>query len=337
MQVHTTLLARVLQIVAALAYSVALSMLTTHALRRIGQGMPQNRYERAIRECILAPSDGCTLDDVGGLPDAKRELRRWVILPMRYPDIFYGQTALRPSKGVLLHGPPGTGKTMLARAVASEAGVPFVSLHASALESKWFGESPKLLSATFTLARSQLAPCIVFFDEVDALGRARTETDQSCVYSMKCELLRNMDGVEAADASPVVVLACTNFLSSLDAALRRRFGRVVHVGLPDEAERLDILRTLTKSETHVAGTLAKVAAASAGMSGADLAALYGEASMSRMNRSTVEDRIADGTIATADDLVHHLGPLSAEHWFASGRLRKDAPSTSKARCSRLKQ
>lgn len=220
---------------------------------------------------------------------------------------------------------------MLARAIASESGVPFISLHSSALESKWWGESPKLLSAAFELARTELAPCIIFFDEIDGVGRHRSENDQSCVYSFKCELLRNMDGVDTDANAPVIVLACTNCKQSLDPALRRRFGCSIHIGNPNEDERFDILSKLVETPSATASTtvdtdntrvdvLRKVAALSNGLSGSDLTSLYEEASMHRMQAVDIASAIKEGGILNGEDLLREMGELTWEHWELPGML-----------------
>lgn len=324
-EMQRTLLSSFAKIVGAVIYSVTVALLAMYALRTIKSEGGGTRHTESIRSLIVQPCATDRLSSIGGLSEVKKELKRWVLLPLRYPEVYFAQSTLRPSMGVLLHGPPGTGKTMLARAVASESNVPFIALHSAALESKWWGESPKLLNAAFTLARKELSPCIIFFDEIDSLGRTRSEMDQSCVYSFKCELLRNIDGIEDSSQTPVIVMACTNCVQSLDPALRRRFGRVIRIGRPSENERYDILKKLTRKEQKVCcATLRRVAAASDGMTGAELTALYSEATMSRMDKTDVETKIESGVIKSGEDLIHHLGDLTWDHWASGGRLAATA-------------
>lgn len=315
------MLSRAANMLLALVYSIAATIVATIAMRHLDlDGAASTGGKKHLAEArglVTPPATGCRLADVGGLADAKEKLRRWVLLPLRHPTVFYGSArALRPAAGVLLHGPPGTGKTMLVRSLAAECGVPLIALHAAALESKWWGESPKLLAAVFALARTEIAPCIVFFDEVDGLGRARSEGDQSCVYSLKCELLRNMDGLQDSTAASVIVIGCTNCPQRLDPALRRRFQRDIHIGLPTRDDRLEILRRLEPR-----GPLRRVAAATEGMSGADLAGLHSAASLQRLGAARVERDLAAGRIRSGEALLRSLGPLSWEHWEAALRKR----------------
>ena len=261
-----------------------------------------------IRKLVTRPS-GEYLSYIGGHDAIKRDLQRSVLAPLKHPNVFFtGSPAVRPPTGVLFHGPPGTGKTMLARALASESGVPFLALNNAVLESKWWGESPKLLASAFKVAKEELAPCIMFFDEIDGMGRTRCEQDQSCVYSFKCELLRNIDSVQN---EPVMIVACTNTVQSLDPALRRRFPKTIEVGRPDLSQRLAILKVLSQEETFLDITmLDSVAAASEQRSGADLKSLFAEASNIRMEGLSVDL----STLKSGDDLLNLLGPLTWEHW-----------------------
>jgi SpoVK/Ycf46/Vps4 family AAA+-type ATPase len=246
---------------------------------------------------------------------------------------------------------------MLVRALAAESGVPLLSMHSSALESKWFGESSKLLSAAFHVARTELAPCIVFFDEIDGFGRTRCDADQSCVYSFKCELLRNMDGIQdvAADAhTAVVVFACTNCVRSLDPALRRRFTKVVEIDRPSEAERLDILCKLSLGGSGKGGDgggggdtttaaaereltarelcrLRRVARQTDQLTGAELAMLFADASAQRMHG--IEPRL--GAMRSGAELAAALGPITSTHWrtalqtfYAARAASRPFPSSS---------
>ena len=200
----------VVAVVSIVVYLV-LALMTIFAAGKLakpdeGHGVT-SEHTRAIRACVVPPGTE-TLDDVGGLSEAKAVLRRTVLLPLRHPETFFaGPKALRPARGVLLQGPPGTGKTMLARALASESNVNFLSLSSATLQNKYWGESSKLVQAAFELARTELQPCIIFFDELDGLGRTRTESDQACDYQFKTELLRNMDGIDAQHRDAALV-AC---------------------------------------------------------------------------------------------------------------------------------
>lgn len=314
--------ALVWKLVAAVLYTViaAVASVVMAKLLKEENVSSSSSHMTTLRGCIVQPS-GETLEDIGGLSEVKEELRRLVLLPLLHPHIFYqGPKALRPPRGVLLHGPPGTGKTMLARAIASECNVPFLALTSASLESKWMGESPKLIEAAFKLAREELAPCIVFLDEIDGVGKTRSEMDQSCTYNFKTELLRCIDGVDgASQTAPVMLLACTNCPKSLDPALRRRFPRQIAVDRPNLVERLAILKTLTKQDsTTSVKTLRAVAAKTDGKTGSDLAALYSDASAKRWSAASLQTALKTAT--TGDDVLQSVGPLTLKHWTTALEL-----------------
>ena len=223
--------------------------------------------------------EGTAWDDVKGCEDAKMALHEAVVWPLRYPQLF--TDGLTPWRGVLLHGPPGTGKTMLARAAAATAGATFLNVSASSLTSKWRGESEKAVRALFALARHN-APCVVFLDECDAFmdrrggddsgdGGGGGKHEHEASRRVKSEFLMRMDGLAEDAMSGVLVLAATNLPWELDRALLRRLERRVHVPLPDAEARRAIAEDALGSRT-AAGKLDLTALADAtdGLSGADV-------------------------------------------------------------------
>ena len=210
----------------------------TDALKRV--------QPSALREIqIQAPNVGW--DDIGGLAEVKRQLREGIELPLQRPDAFK-RLGIRQAKGFLLFGPPGNGKTLLAKAVAREAEANFVATKSSDLLSKWVGESEKQVSRLFQRAR-QVAPTVVFIDEIDALAPARGSGigDSNVTERVVNTLLAEMDGLE--DMQGVVVMAATNRPTLLDPALLRpgRFDEIVYVPVPDREGRRTILGIQTKA------------------------------------------------------------------------------------------
>jgi transitional endoplasmic reticulum ATPase len=194
---------------------------------------------------IEAPNVGW--DDVGGLDEAKRELRDGIQLPLRHPQSFE-RLGIRPAKGFLLFGPPGTGKTMLAKAVAREAEANFIATKSSDLLSKWYGESEKLVSRLFLRAR-QVAPTVIFIDEIDAMAPVRGGglVEPAVTERVVNTLLAEMDGLE--ELRGVVVIAASNRPALLDPALLRpgRFDDLIYVPVPEREGRLHILRIHTRN------------------------------------------------------------------------------------------
>ncbi|EYC08113.1 hypothetical protein Y032_0067g123 [Ancylostoma ceylanicum] len=216
--------------------------------------------------------------DVAGLDGAKKALREIVVLPFKRPDMFKGIRA--PPKGVLLFGPPGTGKTMIGRCVASQCKATFFNISASSLTSKWVGEGEKLVRALFSVARLKL-PSVIFIDEVDSLLSARSETEHESSRRIKTEFLVQLDGVATNSDERLLVLAATNRPQELDEAARRRFVKRLYIALPEAEARLTIVRNLLSDMKHNLedDDFDEVAKLTEGYSGADMRQLCAEAAM----------------------------------------------------------
>lgn len=210
--------------------------------RQIGRPLLRLQgLEASIASEVVNPDNiDITLEDVGGLDTIVKSLVDNIILPLRRPELFRSHLLHQP-KGVLLYGPPGTGKTMLAKALAKESGAIFINIRASAVQSKWLGDSQKLVTAIFSLAR-KLEPSIIFIDEVDGLLGRRREQDHEATTSLKTEFMQLWDGFLSERQANVLVLGATNRVGDLDEAVLRRFNLKFPVLLPNEKQRESILR-----------------------------------------------------------------------------------------------
>ena len=238
----------------------------------------------AMRE-VLVEVPNVRWDDVGGLEDAKQELREAVEWPLKHPDAFK-RMGIEPPHGVLLYGPPGSGKTMLARAVATEGEANFISIKGPELLSKWVGESEKGVRETFRKAR-MAAPAIIFFDEIDAIVPARGSGfgDSHVTERVISQLLTELDGLEKLEN--VVVIAATNRPDLIDSAVLRpgRFDRLVLVPAPNKKARLEIFKIHTKGMPLTKDVdLDVLATETEGYVGSDIAALCREAAMLVLRR-----------------------------------------------------
>jgi transitional endoplasmic reticulum ATPase len=217
--------------------------------------------------------------DIGGLEEVKEELREVVEYPLKYREV-YETVGIEPPKGILLFGPPGTGKTMLAKAVATESGANFIAVRGPEILSKWVGESEKAIREIFRKAR-QAAPTVIFFDEIDAIAPMRGYAHDSGVTErIVNQLLAEMDGI--VPLNKVVVIAATNRPDILDPALLRpgRFDRLIYVPPPDKGARVEILKVHTRSVPLAEDvSLEEIAEKTEGYTGADLAALVREATL----------------------------------------------------------
>jgi transitional endoplasmic reticulum ATPase len=224
-----------------------------------------------------------TYEDIGGLHEEIQRVREMVELPLRHPELFQ-RLGIEPPKGVLLHGPPGCGKTLLARAVANESEANFFAINGPEIMSKFYGESEARLREIFQQAQ-QNAPSIIFIDELDAIAPKREEVTGEVERRVVAQLLALMDGL--AGRGNVIVIGATNRPDALDPALRRpgRFDREIEIGVPDKQARYEILQIHTRGMPLAEDVdLRKLAEMTHGYTGADLAALCRETAMKALRR-----------------------------------------------------
>ena len=237
---------------------------------------------------------GTTYENVGGLRDEVQRVREMIELPMKHPEVFQ-KLGIEPPKGVLLHGPSGTGKTLIAKAVANESGANFSSIAGPEIMSKYYGESEQRLREIFEDAQ-KAAPSIIFIDEIDSIAPKRGEVTGEVERRVVAQLLAMMDGLK--ERGQVVVIGATNRVEAIDPALRRpgRFDREIEIGVPDRAGRVEILQIHVRNMPIAEDVnLEDLADRTHGFVGADLNALCKEAAMRALRRYlpdlTTEDDI----------------------------------------------
>ncbi|XP_010277454.1 PREDICTED: spastin isoform X2 [Nelumbo nucifera] len=243
---------------------------------------PGNGYDAKLVEMIntviIDRSPSVKWEDVAGLEKAKQALLEMVILPTKRRDLFTGLR--RPARGLLLFGPPGNGKTMLAKAVASESQATFFNVTASSLTSKWVGEAEKLVRTLFMVAISR-QPSVIFIDEIDSILSTRLANENDASRRLKSEFLIQFDGVSSNPDDLVIVIGATNKPQELDDAVLRRLVKRIYVPLPDESVRRLLLKHKLKGQAFSlpGGDLERLVKETEGYSGSDLQALCEEAAM----------------------------------------------------------
>jgi len=242
-----------------------------------------NEYELTIASLLIDPqSMDVSWKNIGGLDSVIDDIKSEVILPMRMPNIFSGSPIHRPPTGVLLHGPPGCGKTMLAKATAREAGARFINLEVAMLTDKWYGESQKLAKAVFTLAK-KIQPCIIFIDEIDSFLRSRNSHDHEATAMVKAQFMTLWDGLETDTDCQVIILGATNRPRDVDRAILRRMPAMYSIGLPNANMRKDILNAMIEPGVlHPSVDLDRVAELTEDFSGSDLREMYRATAMIRV-------------------------------------------------------
>uniref|UniRef100_A0A673G459 Fidgetin-like protein 1 n=1 Tax=Sinocyclocheilus rhinocerous TaxID=307959 RepID=A0A673G459_9TELE len=227
---------------------------------------------------IVESGAAVQFDDIAGQDLAKQALQEIVILPALRPELFTGLRA--PARGLLLFGPPGNGKTMLAKAVAMESNATFFNISAASLTSKYVGEGEKLVRALFAVAR-ELQPSIIFIDEIDSLLCERREGEHDASRRLKTEFLIEFDGVQSGGDERVLVMGATNRPQELDEAVLRRFAKRIYVALPTEETRLKLLKNLLSKHRNTLSQkeLSQLARMTEGYSGSDLTSLAKDAAL----------------------------------------------------------
>ena len=308
-------------------FQVSINPRIDHDLLRPGARVSLNQDTLAIIEVLndgwdplvstseIVEKPKTTFEDIGGMEEEILTIRQAIELPLTKPDAFE-KMGLTPPKGVLLTGPPGTGKTMLAKAIANSTSATFLGLVGSELAQKYIGEGGRLVRELFDLAKEK-APAIIFIDEIDSIGSKRLDSSTSGdreVQRTLMQLLSEMDGFESTQN--VKIIAATNRPELLDKALLRpgRFDRIIEIGLPDSSGRNKILKILTKNmPLSKSVNLKQIAHKTEGFSGAELKALVMEAGMKAISEGEESVSESDFSLALSTIEDNRKDPLRNNH------------------------
>lgn len=288
-----------------------------------------NSYEKSVLTSVVTPEEiNLSFKDIGGLDAIITDLHESVIFPLTMPEVYANSPLLQAPSGVLLYGPPGCGKTMLAKALAKESGANFISIRMSSIMDKWYGESNKIVDAIFSLA-NKIEPCIIFIDEIDSFLRERSQSDHEVTATLKAEFMTLWDGL--LSNGRIMVIGATNRLFDIDDAFLRRLPKRFLVSLPDSDQRKKILQVLLR-DTEVDENdfnIDQIALNAQGLSGSDLKELCREAALNaakeyiRRKRQLIaaNKEKSQNTIKVQEDENLAIRPLRTSDFIT---LRKDA-------------
>lgn len=269
------------------------------------------KLQEMISDTILTERPDVKMSEVAGLAEAKQAIDDAIIAPMKHPELFKGK-ARQPWRGILFYGPAGCGKTLVAKAVASEANATFFNVSAANIVSKWLGESERLVMNLFELARKN-QPAIIFIDELDSIGVSRSGDDVGGERRLKTQLLTELQGLSSKEGERITLIGATNLPWELDFALRSRFEKKIHVPLPEKEARSLIFETHME-DVEVSPTIDydELADLTEGYSGRDISVVCREAAMEpirdlqRSGRMDDEREILDIRPVSRDDLLQAI-------------------------------
>jgi transitional endoplasmic reticulum ATPase len=286
--------------------------------QHVGDTPEQDDFVAEVeRNSLPVEQPKINFEDVGGMQHVKEAISVKIIQPLQHPELYkaYGK---KTGGGILLYGPPGCGKTYIARATAGQVNAKFISVGINDILDMWIGSSEKNLHTLFEVARKN-APCVLFFDEVDALGASRSDMKQSAARHLINQFLSELDGIDASNEG-LLVLAATNAPWHLDAAFRRpgRFDRIIFVQPPDEEGRESILRVLLKGKPAEDIDYEKITKITKEFSGADLHAVVDHAIEGKLIASF---KAGIPEPITTKDLLHAAKNVvaSTKEWFGTAR------------------